>query len=391
VSGPLVIVGGGPAALSAARGYREAGGSGEVVMLCAEDLPPYRRPPLTKEYLRGEMGREGLPLEDEGWYRENGVRLLLSTRAAALDPARRTVRVAGGEEIPYESCVLATGAEPAQLSVPGADDPGIALMRRVPDADRLRGRTSPGSRVAVVGSGFIGCEAAASLALRGRRVTVVSMEELPQARRLGEEVGRRILSWLEGYGVEVLPGREVEEISRRSGGPYALRTGEGEEIPADAVLFGAGIQPSSGLAEEAGLRTEGGRIVTDSSMRASAPGVLAAGDVALAYNEAAGRPLAVEHWGDALEQGRIAGAAAAGRQVRWDSVPGFWSTIGEKTLKYWAWGDGWDALAFEEGDDGSFVARYGREGALVGVLAHGRDEVYEEASDRIRAGAPFPG
>jgi 3-phenylpropionate/trans-cinnamate dioxygenase ferredoxin reductase subunit len=153
----LVIVGGGPAGLSAARAYREAGGRGRVTILAAESFPPYRRPPLTKEYLRGEIPREELPLEQERWFRENGVELRLGLRAEALDLKRKVV-AAGDEEFPYDACVLATGSEPLRLPVPGGNDPGIAVVRTVEDSTRLRERVSAGSRVAVVGSGFIGCD-----------------------------------------------------------------------------------------------------------------------------------------------------------------------------------------------------------------------------------------
>lgn len=162
----VVIVGGGPAGLACARAYREAGGKARLTLLAAEPYAPYRRPPLTKEYLRGEVGRAELPMQDPGWYEQNGIELRLATAAEALNPERAVVETEG-EEIAYDACVLATGSEPVRIPVPGADDPGVLLMRTLDNSNRLRERVGEGDRVVVVGSGFIGCEAAASLSLRG--------------------------------------------------------------------------------------------------------------------------------------------------------------------------------------------------------------------------------
>jgi 3-phenylpropionate/trans-cinnamate dioxygenase ferredoxin reductase subunit len=163
---------------------------------------------------------------------------------------------------------------------------------------------------------------------------------------------------------------------------------DGERIAADTVLFGTGVSPRTELAERAGLAVERG-IITDSAMRTSGTGVFAVGDVAQAFNESAGRHLSVEHWGDAFEHGRVAGTVIAGGKAAWSMAPGFWSTIGDKTLKYWAWGDGWDEKRFSEKGE-SFTVWYGRRGTLVGVLAHGSDEDYEEGRELIESGAPFP-
>ena len=382
----LMIVGGGPAGLATARAYREAGSRAKITMVAAEPYPPYQRPPLTKEYLRGEVGREELPIEHPRWYRENGVELRLATSVTSLDADRAVVETEDGE-IHYDACVLATGSEPVRLPVPGADDPEILVMRTLENSDRLRKRVGEDDRVVVVGSGFIGCEAAASLSLRGAEVTLISLEQSPQKERLGEEVGARIEGWLRGYGVELRLGASIEGVERTDGA-HEVSIEDGDRIAADTVLFGTGVSPRTGLAEEAGLAVEKG-IVTDSAMRTSAPGVFAVGDAAQAYNESAGRHLSVEHWGDALEHGRVAGTVIAGGEAAWSMAPGFWSTIGDKTLKYWAWGDGWDEKRFVE-KAGSFTVWYGRQGTLVGVIAHGSDEDYEEGRELIESGAPFP-
>ncbi len=384
----LVIVGGGPGGLATARAYREAGGKASVTLLTTEPYAPYQRPPLTKEFLRGEVGRDELAIEDDAWYAERGVELRLSTRVTALDRDGGTVETDAGEKLPFDTCVLATGSEPVRIPVPGADHPEVQVMRTIENSSRLQSRIGEGNRAVVVGSGFIGCEAAASLALRGARVTLISLEALPQGERLGTEVGEKIRGWLEGYGVELRLGTALAGVEEANGG-FIVGVESDEEIQADAVLFGTGVEPRTELAEEAGLEVGHG-VVCDATMRTSAPGVFAVGDISQAFNTSAGRHLSVEHWGDALEHGRIAGTVISGGEAAWTMVPGFWSTMGDKTLKYWAWGDGWDELRFEE-DEGSFVARFGAGGVLVGVLAHGADETYEAAREPIERGAPFPG
>jgi 3-phenylpropionate/trans-cinnamate dioxygenase ferredoxin reductase subunit len=388
----IVIVGGGPAGLSVARAYREIGGRGRLILLTAEPYSPYRRPPLTKEYLRGEIVRDELPIENPHWYEETGVELQTTTLVVKLDRDRGVVETENGEEVPYDACVLATGSEPIRIPIPGAEDPEVLVMRTIENSERLQSRASEGSRAIVVGSGFIGCEAAASLSLRGVEVTLVSQEEGPQRERLGEDASLRLQGWLEGYGVDLLMGTDVESIERKDEG-FEVAVAGGDTVSGQTVLLAAGVRPRTQLAEEAGLEMERGGIVTDSSMRTSAPGILAVGDIAFAMNEAAGSRQKVEHWGDALEHGRVAGTVLAGGEAVWKEAPGFWSTIGDKTLKYWAWSGGWDEARFVEkdGSEGeAFAVWYGREGVTVGVLAHNTDEEYEEGRELIERGAPLP-
>jgi 3-phenylpropionate/trans-cinnamate dioxygenase ferredoxin reductase component len=381
----LVIVGGGPAGLATARAYRHSRGKARVTILSSEAYAPYNRPPLTKEYLRGEASREDLPIQDDAWYGENDVDLRLRTIVASVNRDGRTVDLDDGEELSYDVCVLATGSEPIRLPIPGADDPEILVMRTVENSTRLQDRVGEGDRAVVVGSGFIGCEAAASLALRGAEVTLISLEESPQRERLGREAGERIEGWLRDYGVDLRLGASLESIRRADDG-YELSV-EGDTVTTGTVLFGTGVAPRTRLAKEAGLEVDGG-VVTDSSMRTSAPGIFAVGDIAWAYNDSAGRHLSVEHWGDALEHGRIAGTVISGGEAAWGMAPGFWSTIGDKTIKYWAWGDGWDERTFES-DGEAFTVWYGKEGTLVGVLSHDSDDDYERGRGLIERGEPF--
>jgi NADPH-dependent 2,4-dienoyl-CoA reductase/sulfur reductase-like enzyme len=313
---------------------------------------------------------------------------LIGGRAVALDADARTVELAGGRTLDYVSCVLATGAEPTRLPVPGADDPGVRVLRSLDHLRELRARLPQGAAVVVIGSGFIGCEIAASLRAREHPVTLVSDESAPNAERLGDAVAARIAGWLEDDGVELALGAEVERIER-DGDRLRVHAGATRADGA-LVVMATGIAPRAELAAAAGVRrAESGAIAVDAAMRTSRDGLLAAGDVACARNATARRTLRVEHWGDALGQGAVAGRTAAGADAAWDAVPGFWSTIGTRTLKHAAWGDGFDAVRLDERADGGFTAWYGRDGRLVGVLAHRTDDDYERGRELVAAGASW--
>ena len=378
----LLVIGGGPAALAAATAYRDHGGQGSVVVASADDAAPYARPPLSKDFLRGESEAADTELAPATTYPERGITLLLRHEITTLDPAARTA----GDHT-FGTCVIATGARPLRIPVPGADDPGVMTLRSLDDARRLRSAALGSRSAVVIGSGFIGCEAAVSLARRGLTVTVVASEELPQLARLGPEVGGRLAGWLEEDGVVVRGGASVEAIE----GARRVRLAGGTTLETDLVLLAAGIEPAADLAERAGLAVEDGRVVVDAHMRTSVPHVLAAGDVAFAENRAAGRHLAVEHWGEAEAMGAIAGGTAAGADLVWDTVPGFWSVIGDHTLQYSAWGDGYDSAHLVDKGEGAFTVWYAdAQGRTVGVATHGAEDDYERADELIRRGAPVP-
>jgi 3-phenylpropionate/trans-cinnamate dioxygenase ferredoxin reductase component len=377
----IVIIGGGPAALSTARSYREAGGEATVDVVCAEPHLPYRRPPLTKELLRGELEPAELPLEDEPWFAANAVTLRRGRAAVALDREARRVHLDGGQELPYDACVLATGSAPDRPPIDGAQDPGLHTVRTVDDALRLRAAAAPGARAVVIGAGFIACEAAASLARRGLAVVLVAPEERPQAERLGQRAGELITALLCEAGVEVRLGAEVQRIEPR----WSVAVDGSEPLAADLVVLGTGVSPRVALAAEAGLDVNGA-VLVDASMRSSDPAVLAVGDIAAALHARARRRLRVEHWGDALAHGEVAGRALAGKRAEWTSAPGFWTTIGEHTLKHSAWGDGFDEARVEAEGDAHLVVRYLRDRAEVGVLTLGDDDAYEAARRRLEEG-----
>lgn len=375
----VLIVGGGPAAQAAAAAYREAGGELPVRILAQEAELPYERPPLTKGYLRGESARGELLLEQPGWYRAHGIELETGVEVAELDLAAGEARDADGGCWSFERCLLATGARPLVPQLPGADGPHVRTVRTIADSEQLRGLAE--SAVLVAGSGFVGCEAAASLAQLGAQVRMATLEASPQLDRLGAAASSRILGWLEDQGVEFLPEASLAEIEARPEGSLA-RFEDGREAAAGAVVLALGITRNDDLAAAAGVAVDDG-VEVDAAMVSSHPRLLAAGDVAAAQNPAAGRRLRVEHWGEALNMGAVAGRTLAGVEALWEAAPGFWSTIGEKTLKYAGWGDGWDELSFEGRPGGGFVARYGRDDELVGVLAHEDDPAYEAGREEV--------
>ncbi len=354
--------------------------------MSADEYLPYHRPPLSKDFLRGESEEDVLALEDGSFYRHHDIEVRLGTRAQALDAGRRVVALSDGETLSYGSCILATGARPKPLPVPGAEGPGVRYLRSRHQARELRQAAAAARSAVVVGSGFIGCEAAASLARRGLAVTLVSMEEGPQAARLGDAASQVLRAWLAEDGVSLRLGVEVEAFE---GGRVRL-AGEAS-AGGDLLLVAGGVEPEAGIAADAGLAVEGGRVQVDAHMRSSVARVLAAGDVAFAFNASAGRHLVVEHWGEALAMGRVAGQTARGVEASWAEVPGFWSTVGDRTLKYASWGDGFDDASLVDHGGGAFTVWYSQEGVTVGVLTHEADDDYERGRRLIEGRQPAPG
>ncbi len=380
----IVIIGAGAGGLATARAYREHGGSGAVTLIGQEKLIPYQRPPLTKEFLRGELDASELPIESPDWFDEQDIELCLGCEATAIDTSTGSVAV-NGSSLHADAIVLATGAAPTRPDLPGLEDPRIQTMRERSDSERIATQAQPGIRTVVLGSGFIGCELAASLAIRGVHVTLLSQEPAPQLQRLGADAAARIDGWLEDLGVTLKMGVKVSAVHNGR----IVQLADGQQIEAENVVLGMGVQPRTRLAEQAGLMIVKEAILTDAQMRAHER-VLAVGDVAYAHNRTAGRRLRVEHWGDALGQGEIAGQVLAGVDAHWQDVPGFWSTIGQHTIKYAAWGDGHDTCRFEEHPDGAFTVWYSHHYKLVGVLTHDRDEDYEHGRELIAAGESAP-
>ena len=375
----LIVVGSGPAGVAAAESFREHNTSGRVRILTTDRDLPYARPPLSKEYLRGQTDDVGL--HPQWWFDHKTIELVHNTTVDGLDLAERSVR-AGDRRFRYDALILACGAAPVAPPIPGGAR--ARLLRSLADAAALREAAKDASTAVVIGAGFIGCEAAASLALRGMSVTLVAPETLPQEARLGSAAAERLRELVIQAGARYVGGVNVEEIN-----DVGLRLDNGVTIDCDLILAATGVTPQHRLAADAGLDVRDSRIVVDTDMSTSTKGVYAAGDVALARHAAAGRHLAIEHWQDATDQGAIAGTSAAGKRATWDGVPGFWSTIGKATIKYHAWGDGYQRSRMLSHPEG-FTVWYEADDAVVGVLTHNADDDYDLGQRLIAERRPAP-
>ena len=377
-SAGLVIIGSGPAGVGAAEAFRKHDTDSPVRIMTNDPDHPYARPPLSKEFLRGDT--DDVELHPAEWFADRSIEIHRG-EVTAIDVVDHAILL-DGERMAYGALVLACGAEPSPLPVPGGER--ALNLRSLTDARRLRQAATGARSAVVVGAGFIGCEAAASLAMRGIDVTLVAPEQQPQEERLGADVGRRIRDFVEKSGARYVAGASVKEI--REG---AVELDGGRTIGCDVVLAATGVKPRIDLARAAGLELEQSRIAVDAHLHTSADDVYAAGDVAFAVNTDAGRRIAIEHWQDAADQGEVAGAGAAGKPANWSGAPGFWTSIGDATLKYHAWGDGFTHSRVIDHDDG-FTAWYQRDGVAVGVLTHNADNDYDLGEQLIVAGKPAP-
>jgi NAD(P)H-nitrite reductase large subunit len=375
----LIVVGSGPAGVSAAEAFRRHHHSLPITIMTADRHPPYQRPPLSKGYLRGDT--DDVDLHPDQWYRDHNIDIDYVSAVTDLDADAHTV-TANGIAYPYQSLVLACGARPRPLPVAGGEH--AYSLRSLHDAQQLRDDSAAARSAVVIGAGFIGCEAAGSLATKGIAVILVSPEAVPQAKRLGERAGHRLLALLEDSGVRYRGAVNVRAITANT-----VHLADDSALHADLILAATGATPNSGLAQTAGIAVQSSRLVAGADMATSVPDVYAAGDVALARNATAGRALVIEHWQDAADQGEIAGVSAAGRRAEWSVVPGFWSTIGETTIKYHGWGDGFDRCRMLHRDSG-FTVWYEKEGTAVGVLTCNADEDYELGEQLITARQPAP-
>jgi 3-phenylpropionate/trans-cinnamate dioxygenase ferredoxin reductase subunit len=372
-SSGLIAVGSGPAGLSAAAAFRERHPDLRVQILTADPAMPYAKPPLSKEFLCG--GDLHVDLHSPDWFEKRRLELVRGITVDHIDLDAREVITRGGRRYPYWSLVLATGATPVPLGVPGAEK--ALRLRSLADAVAIRMTALQARSAVVIGGGLIGCEAAACLAGNGIATTMVAGEPVPLQRRFGVEAGERIAKLLSDCGVRFVGPSRVVQV--RDDG-VTLEDGGG--LDGDLVVAATGVRPDAGLAEAAGIRTEGGRIVVNEHMHTSAPNVFAAGDVALAVNVTAGRPIPTEHWRDAADQGEVAGASAAGYPRAWAKVPGFHCAIGEARLKYRGWGVAHERSRLVDHRDG-FTVRYEAGGAVVGVLSLNADEDYRLAAELI--------
>ena len=383
----FLIVGGGLAAGYCASELRKAGAEGGILLATREDEPPYERPPLSKEYLRGEAGREDAHVNPADWYEENGIDLRTRTNVMSLDPEARTAKLQGGEEVSFERALLATGAMVNILRVEGAELEGIHYLRAFGNSDAIREEAERAEHVVIIGGSYIGTEVAASLTARGAQCTIVMIEEVALSNTFGAEAGRYFHDTLAEHGVELLGGEELEAFEG-DGRVRAVVTKSGRTVEGDMVVVGAGVRPDAMLAQRAGLDVDDG-IVCDARLETSAPGIYAAGDVCSYDSVIHGRRLRVEHWDVALHQGRYAARAMLGEQEPYRVVPYFFSDLADwASLEYVGPAYEWDDVVFRgDRDAGEFSAWYLKDGRVAGALSVERSGDLVHARTLIETGA----
>ncbi|MVO84303.1 NAD(P)/FAD-dependent oxidoreductase [Streptomyces sp. p1417] len=394
----FVIVGGGLAGAKAAETLRSEGFTGRVILIGDERDHPYERPPLSKGYLLGKEDRDSVFVHEPAWYAQADVELHLGQTVVAIDRAAHTVRLGDGTVIRYDKLLLATGAEPRRLDVPGTGLAGVHHLRRLAHADRLRhvlaalGRDN--GHLVIAGAGWIGLEVAAAAREYGAEVTVVEPEPTPLHSVLGPEIGQMFTDLHAEHGVRFHFGARLTEIAGQDGMVLAARTDDGEEHPAHDVLAAIGAAPRTALAEAAGLalvdRADGGGIAVDASLRTSDPDIHAAGDVAAVDHGLFATRLRVEHWANALNGGPAAARAMLGKEVTYDRVPYFFSDQYDLGMEYSGWAPpGTYDQVVVRGDAGKreFIAFWLREGQVLAGMNVNVWDVTETIQQLIRTGS----
>ncbi|MGK3207024.1 NAD(P)/FAD-dependent oxidoreductase [Amycolatopsis sp. MEPSY49] len=381
----FVIVGAGLTGAKAAETLRAEGFAGRVALVGAEPDLPYERPPLSKGYLLGQDDRASVFVHDEKWYAEQGIEVLTGRRVTALDRAAREIELAGGERLGYTKLLLATGASPRRLRVPGNDLKGVHYLRRLAHADRLRDALAAGGRVVVAGAGWIGLETAAAARTYGCEVTIVEPSPSPLHATLGPELGGYFADLHRRHGVDLRLGTGVTGFAGDTA-VTAVRT-EAGDIPADVVIVGIGARPETQLAEEAGLAVDDG-VRVDASLRTEDPDVFAAGDVASAWHPGYDRRIRVEHWAAATNGGPAAARAMLGREVVYDDLPYFFSDQYDVGMEFTGWfpPGGYDRVV-TRGSDEAFHAFWLAGGRVVaGLHVNQWDDGLDAVRELIRSG-----
>ena len=373
----VVIIGGGLASARAIKSYREAGGVGRIALVSKDDVVPYHRPPLSKKYLRGETDREGTLVEPEAFYGEQDVELLLERTAERVLPAERRVELDGGESLRYEKLLLATGAWPRMLDVPGADLDGVFTLRRLDDSTRIGEAARSAERAVAVGGSFIGMETAASMRTLGVDVTLVEVSDGLFPILEAPELSRQLADLYRDNGVDLVLGDSVAAF-RGNGRLEAVETQGGRTIPADLAVVGIGVVPETAFLEGSGIEVDNG-IVVDERFQTGVPGVWAVGDAASFVDPVFGRRRRIEHWSNSNYQGTEVGKALAGQDARYDVVSTFFTEVFGVTIK--VFGDTSRAeLRSLEGSlaEGKVLGLYLEDGRIAGAVLSGQDEETEE-------------
>jgi 3-phenylpropionate/trans-cinnamate dioxygenase ferredoxin reductase component len=384
----LVIVGASLAGAKAAEGARAAGFDGRVVRIGDEQEPPYERPPLSKAVLRGETAPETTHVHDDDFYAAHDIELLAGRTVEALDPDSRHVRLDGNEHVPFTTAVVATGAAPRRLDIPGSGLAGVHYLRSVGDSRRLGDAIRHAHRVAVIGAGWIGSEVAASARQMGAEVVLIDPAPAPLHRVLGDEIGEMFARLHSDHGVQLRLRTGVTELVGTDTVDHVVLS-DGEVQAVDVVVIGVGVLPGVELAAAAGLKVDNG-IVVDEHLQTSVPGVYAAGDVASAWHPHYRRHLRVEHWANALNQGLTAGANAAGRTDAYTRLPYFFSDQYDLGLEYVGHGNPADAVAVRGSlADRQFIAFWHRDGIVTAAMNVNVWDVVDDLRAIVTAGRPL--
>jgi 3-phenylpropionate/trans-cinnamate dioxygenase ferredoxin reductase subunit len=381
----IVIVGAALAGARAATALREDGFDGPVLLIGAEPLLPYNRPPLSKGYLRGEDRFEDLMVKPAGYYADHDIQLRLGATVVAVDADRKVVELAGGDRVGYDRLLVTTGGRNRALTVSGSDLPGVFQLRTVEDCDRIRAAARGASRAVVIGLGFIGSEVTASLRQLGIAVTAIEGHRVPLARVLGEEVGQALAGIHRGKGVELVMEDAVSAFEG-DGRVERVRTRKGRVVECDFVVVGIGIVPNSELLAAAGAAVDNG-VVVDERCRTSLPDVYAAGDLANHRHPIFGR-LRVEHWNNADRQGTFAARSMLGKDEPFDYLHSFWSDQYEHLIEYVGYAARWDRAVFRgRPESGPFLGFYLSDGVVRGAvgLDRGGDPEDQTTESELKA------
>ena len=384
----FLLIGGGIASGNCARHLREQGADGDILLVGREPDPPYNRPPLSKQYVRGEESRQDILFRPERWYEENDVQVRTMTSVMKLDAERRVATLSHKDEVSFQKALVATGSNVRILHADGAELEGIHYLRTIRNSDALREELEQAERVVLIGGSYIGTELAASFTALGKQCELIMLEQVVHERAYGPEVGRFFQGILEQHGVKVHPLQELERFEGEEGRVQRVVTKSGLEIDCDFVVIGAGVHPDLHLAADAGLKVESG-IVTDSYLESSVPGIFAAGDVAEYDSVVHRRRLRIEHWDVAFNQGKTVALNMLGKQQPHDVVPYFWSDLADwNSMEYVGPASDWDEIWWRgRPDDGKFTAWYVKSGSVAAALTVGRSDDLTVASRLLATGA----
>ena len=386
MSETFVIVGASLAGGGAAATLRQEGFDGRVILIGAEPQPPYERPPLSKDYLRGESSFEEALLQPSNFYEENGIETRFGARVTRVDATGKVVELGDGEQVAYDRLLIATGGRNRRLSIPGLDLEGVYGLRTVADCERIRAEIAPGRKAVVVGMGFIGSEVAGSLRQSGVEVVVLDRNEAPLRRVLGEEVGRVIQGIHRDNGVSMIFEDTVAEFEG-AGRVERVTTARGRRIECDFVVVGLGMEPVTELLAGTGAKIDNG-IAVDQFCRAGVAGIYAAGDVANHYHPVFERRIRVEHWQNALKQGQAAARNMLDKDEPYDEMPWFWSDQYEHNLQYAGFHTEWDELVVRGSmGERNFVAFYRKDGRILAAVAVNRGKDLRRSMPLIKARA----